>query len=71
MTDKEESEMIELILGAVQIYGSQKALAKRMDISEAYLSDIINGRRGVSQKVADFFQRQRTIIYRDAQEEAA
>jgi len=68
MTDKEESEMLELINGAVEIYGSQKALADRMGITPAYLSDIINGKRGVSQKVAEFFQRQRVNVYRDAQE---
>lgn len=70
MTDKEVSEMIELILGAVEIYGSQKTLATRMDISQSYLSDIINGRREPGPKVAKFFERQLVTVYRDAEEPA-
>lgn len=35
--------------------GSQKEAAKSIGISEQYFSDIINGRRAVSARVAEYF----------------
>lgn len=58
-----ETEMLVLITGAVSKYGSQKALADAMDISPAYLNDILHGRRAISDEVAAFFGRKLVKLY--------
>lgn len=38
-------DVIELIRGEAEKTGSQKELAKKLDVSAQYISDILNGRR--------------------------
>ena len=52
---KTETEMLDVIRQAAEFYGSQKNLAKKMNVSQSYLSDILKGKREVSENVAAFF----------------
>lgn len=46
-----EEEFLSLIRDDVQAEGSQKALAKKMGVSAAYLSDVLGGRRSAGDKI--------------------
>lgn len=46
------AKAMELIRGIVKEEGSQKAAAQRLDISVSFLSDILNGKRAISDNVA-------------------
>ena len=47
-----KDEMIEILWAMVDKAGSQAAVAATLKITPAYLSDILNGNRGISDKVA-------------------
>ena len=44
--------------------GSQRALAKELGVSEAYLSDVINGRRDPGRKILKALGLERVVAYR-------
>ena len=46
--------------------GSQRALARELGVSEAYLSDIINGRRDPGRKILKALGLERVVDYRPA-----
>ncbi len=46
--------------------GSQNKAAKRLKVSTAYLSDIINGRREPGDKILDALGLRRVVQYEDA-----
>ncbi len=48
----EHDEVVSLIRDRVREAGTQRAIARELRISEAHLSDILKGRRGVSPNVA-------------------
>lgn len=46
-----EDEFLSLIREDVKSEGSQKALADKLNVSAAYLSDVLGGRRSAGQKI--------------------
>ena len=44
--------LIPFILAQVEAHGSQRAYALHLGVSQAYLSDVINGRRHISEEMA-------------------
>ncbi len=46
-----QEEFLGLIRDDVDAEGSQKALASKLDVSEAYLSDVLRGRRSAGNKI--------------------
>lgn len=49
---------------AIKADGSQKAFAKRIGLSESYLSDVLNRRRDISPRILKFLGLERVISYR-------
>jgi DNA-binding transcriptional regulator YdaS (Cro superfamily) len=56
-------ELKDLIQEMVNVAGSQRAVALELGISEVYLSDILNGRRDVSDNVARKLGYKKEIVY--------
>ena len=56
---------LELIKAIVREERSQFAAAKRLDIRPAYLSDILSGKRGISENVARKLGYRRVIVYEE------
>ena len=52
MTTITHDKALELIRSIVKEEGTQFAAAKRLDVSPMYLSDILNGKRAISDNVA-------------------
>ncbi len=46
-----QEEFLGLIRDDVGAEGSQKALASKLEVSEAYLSDVLRGRRSAGNKI--------------------
>ena len=46
-----QEELLGLIRDDVDAEGSQKALAAKLDVSEAYLSDVLRGNRSAGNKI--------------------
>ena len=46
-----QEEFLGLIRDDVDAEGSQKALAAKLDVSEAYLSDVLRGNRSAGNKI--------------------
>lgn len=63
MTTITHEKAIELIRQKVKAHGSQIKTAKELDIAPAYLSDILNGRRDVSDSVARKLGYRRVIFF--------
>lgn len=61
-----EDRLREMIQIGVTVDGSQKAFAKRVGISEQYLSDILKGRREPGAKLLNYFGLERVVGYRRA-----
>lgn len=59
-----EIRMRSMLDAAIKVSGSQKAFAKDAGISEQYLSDVLNGRRDVGDKILKWFGLERVIYYR-------
>ena len=59
-----EDRLREMLLIGVTVSGSQKAFAKKVGISEQYLSDILKGRRESGAKVLKYFGLERVVGYR-------
>lgn len=51
MKQLSEEEFLSLIRDDVEAQGSQKALAVKLNVSEAYLSDVLRGRRSAGSKI--------------------
>jgi plasmid maintenance system antidote protein VapI len=57
-------EILEIIRMMVSKWGSQKAVADHLEISNAYMSDILNENRDVSDSVAKRLGYSRVIKFR-------
>ena len=55
---------------AVAAHGSQKALAARLGISTSYLSDMLNGRRDLSEALLKVAGVSRKVVWRASKREA-
>lgn len=51
MKQLSEEEFLSLIREDVKAEGSQKALAEKLNVSAAYLSDVLGGRRSAGDKI--------------------
>jgi hypothetical protein len=66
MANKEEitqEELLQVINEMVSTWGSQKAVADHLEISNAYMSDILAGNRPVSDAVARKLGYKRIVKY--------
>lgn len=69
MRQLSEEEFLNLIRDDVQAQGSQKALAAAMDVSEAYLSDVLRGRRSAGGKILSRYRLRAVTNYVRAEKE--
>ena len=69
MSEMTETQMRERIADAVEEHGSQVALAQKMEITPAYLNDILKREKPISDKIADFFGWTLVKIYRKKPQE--
>jgi transcriptional regulator with XRE-family HTH domain len=58
-----EEEFLNLIRDDVEAQGSQKALAAKLDVSEAYLSDVLRGRRSAGSKILSRYRMRAVTSY--------
>jgi plasmid maintenance system antidote protein VapI len=63
MNTIKHDEAIELIRGMVKKNGSQFAAAKALDISPAYLGDILAGKRSISDNIARKLGYRRVVVF--------
>jgi plasmid maintenance system antidote protein VapI len=63
-----EDEIKGIIEEMVKKWGSQRKVADQLEISAAFLSDILNGNRPVSNQVAQRLGYQRVIKFRKEQD---
>ena len=63
-----QEEFLGLIRDDVDAEGSQKALAARLDVSEAYLSDVLRGRRSAGNKILSRYNLRAVTTYEPAEE---
>lgn len=64
MKDLTPDQLLDLVRERSAAAGSQQTLAQRLQISGAYLSDVLHGRREVSDNLAAKLGFQRTVIFR-------
>lgn len=62
-----DATLIVCIMDRIEARGSQKAVAEELGISPQYLSDILNGRRSVSDRVAEALGMERVTTWRPIQ----
>ena len=60
-----KEKALELIKDMVKEKGSQVAAAKELNISPAYLADILNGNRSISESVAQKLGYRRVVVYQE------
>lgn len=59
-----QADAIDIIRNIVKEEGSQTGAAKRLGIAVSYLSDILNGNRNVSEKIAKKLGYKKVIVYK-------
>lgn len=57
------SQLDALIRETVERYGSQKAAAKAIGVSQAYMCDVMSGRREPAEKLLTALGYRRVILY--------
>jgi transcriptional regulator with XRE-family HTH domain len=60
-----EKQLIEQLWDMVAANGSQKKVAEILNITPAYLGDILHGRRNVSDKVSKLIGYAKTTVYQE------
>lgn len=56
--------MLEYLRKHIAAMGSQKTFSDRHQISEQYVSDVMNGRRDIGEKILDALHFERVVTYR-------
>jgi transcriptional regulator with XRE-family HTH domain len=64
-----QEEFLGLIRDDVEAEGSQKALAARLDVSEAYLSDVLRGNRTAGNKILSRYNLRAVTSYVPTEDE--
>ena len=59
-----EARVLNMVRIGIQAEGSQKAYAKRVGLSESYLSDVLNRRRDISPRILKHLGLERVVYYR-------
>lgn len=62
-----QNEVIERLRQEAKKLGSQRALAIHYDIGQAYVSDVLSGRREPGKKILDALGLERVVGYREKQ----
>lgn len=62
-----ETELLGLLARKVLLAGSQSVWAKDNNMSAAYVSDVLNGRRAPGEKILEVLNVERVITYRRKQ----
>ena len=60
----DKAEFLQYLKGFVDEAGTQKALAEKLGINQAYLSDILAGRREPADKILTALGMERVVTYR-------
>ena len=60
----DEDRVLNMVRIGIQVEGSQKAYAKRVKLSESYLSDMLNRRRDISPRILKHLGLERVVYYR-------
>lgn len=60
-----EQDMMERLRAAIRAAGTQKAFADTHKLSQQYVSDVLNGRRGASKKILDALALEQVVSYRE------
>jgi len=63
MANISNEKALELLRQIIKQEGSQLAAARKLDVSPAYLSDILNGNRSISDQVARKLGYRRVVFY--------
>ena len=63
-----QEEFLGLIRDEADAEGSQKALAAKLEVSEAYLSDVLRGRRAAGNKILSRYNLRAETSYVPAEE---
>lgn len=58
-----ESEVLKLLRAEADRLGSQKALADKIGIGTAYLSDVLAGKRGIGDPIQKYLGLERRVLY--------
>lgn len=69
MRQLSEEEFLSLIREDVKAEGSQKALADKLNVSAAYLSDVLGGRRSAGDKILRRYRLRAVTNYVPAEKE--
>lgn len=69
MKELTQEQFLGLIRDDVEKAGSQKALAAKLDVSETYLSDVLNNRREPSRKILSRYKMRAVVSYAPAKKE--
>ncbi len=64
----DKKDMLEYIERRVSDSGSQKAFAEECGISPAFLSDILKGKREISQRILEKLKFKKVVYYEKAYE---
>ena len=64
-----QEEFLGLIRDDCEMEGSQKALAAKLAVSEAYLSDVLRGRRSAGNKILSRYNLRAVTSYVPTEEE--
>ena len=67
----DEHAMRSVLRNAIERAGSQAAFAAKHDLSPSYISDLLAGRREISDHIARLLGYQRVIRYEPIQDRAA
>lgn len=59
-----EERVLSMVRTGIEVVGSQKAYAKRVGLSESYLSDMLNKRRDISPRILKHLGLERVVYYR-------
>ena len=58
-----EHDMRDLLTDMVEERGSQRAVAQELGVSQAFLGDVLHGRRGVSANLAGKLGYERVVVF--------
>lgn len=64
----DESYVIAILKDAIDVAGSQKAFARKHNMSEQYVSDVVLRRRGIGDKILLALQLRRIVTFEKIQQ---
>ncbi len=58
-----ETDVLDALRSLITREGGQRAVARSLDVSAAYINDILHGRRGVSERIANALGFSQQVTY--------